>query len=208
MPNADEIGFRPLAAADLPLLRRWLATDFVREWYDDGPPDEAIAREYLPKIRGEDPTRPFLILLGERPIGYIQTYRIADSPDYASAVRVDADAAGVDLFIGEADCIHRGLGAPILRRFLCDIVFAAADVGSCVIGPAAGNAIAIRAYEKAGFRYLKTVRVPGEPEPEYLMRIARADVVATEPAARELTAPRPAIGERAGNRRSSHAAPP
>jgi hypothetical protein len=31
------------------------------------------------------------------------------------------------------------------------------------------------AYEKAGFRFFKTIQVPGEPEPEYLMRLTRGE---------------------------------
>ena len=46
------------------------------------------------------------------------------------------------------------------------------------------NRAAIRAYEKAGFTYLKTVEIPDEDDPEYLMRLARADL-AGEPSADE-----------------------
>jgi aminoglycoside 6'-N-acetyltransferase len=49
------------------------------------------------------------------------------------------------------------------------------DAGSCIIDPEPANRIAIRAYEKAGFRYVKTVKVPAEPQPAYLMRISRGD---------------------------------
>ena len=38
------------------------------------------------------------------------------------------------------------------------------------------NAIAIRAYEKAGFRYFKTIRLPDEDAPEYLMHIIPAEL--------------------------------
>ncbi|HEX3722640.1 MAG TPA: GNAT family N-acetyltransferase, partial [Nitrolancea sp.] len=113
-----------------------------------------------------------------RPIGYIQIYLIEDYPDYAQFVGADEQAAGVDLFIGEIDCIHRGLGPVLLKRFLCDLVFVRPDVTSCVIGPAISNVIAIRAYEKAGFRYFKTASIPDEDEPEYLMRIGRDAVLA------------------------------
>lgn len=37
--------------------------------------------------------------------------------------------------------------------------------------------IAIRAYEKAGFRHVKTVQVAKDPEPGYLMRIAKENGV-------------------------------
>jgi RimJ/RimL family protein N-acetyltransferase len=44
---------------------------------------------------------------------------------------------------------------------------------TCWIGPAAHNAIAIRCYEKAGFAHVRTVLIPGEDRPEYVMSLAR-----------------------------------
>jgi RimJ/RimL family protein N-acetyltransferase len=171
------ITFRPLAEDDLPLVVRWLNTPHVREWWQHDPRTIEEARaKYMPRIEGAEPTAAYVILVGGRPIGYIQAYRIADWPEYAGAVDVEEGAAGGDLFIGDEGFVHRGLGAPILRAFLRDVVFRMPGVMCCVIGPSAGNAIAIRAYEKAGFRHLKTVAVPGEDEPEYLMRIAPRDL--------------------------------
>lgn len=172
MAIEDAITFRPLAAQDLPLMVGWLNTPHVREWWADDPRtlEEACA-EYGPQLAGEDPTAGFIILLDAQPIGYIQTYRVADYPEHAAAMDVEEGAAGVDLFIGEEAHVHRGRGAPILRAFLHTVVFAQPGVTSCIIDPVVTNTIAIRAYEKAGFRHLKTVTVPGEEQPEYLMRI-------------------------------------
>jgi RimJ/RimL family protein N-acetyltransferase len=44
-----------------------------------------------------------------------------------------------------------------------------------VIGPEPKNAAAIRAYEKSGFRFFKSIQVPGEPEPEYLMKLSQQE---------------------------------
>ena len=172
------IGFRRMAMDDLPLLHRWLQMPHVLEWWWGGvaPTPEAIAEKYGPRILDEEATDPYLILHAGQPIGYIQTYRIRDYPEYAAAVGAGEEAAGVDLFIGEAEYLHRGLGSHILRRFLRDIVFAPEDIASCIIGPSEANRIAIRAYEKAGFRYYKTIPSENEPTPESLMRIARADL--------------------------------
>jgi len=172
------IGFRLMTLDDLPLLHRWLETPHVLEWWWGGvaPSYKDVAEKYGPYTQGESLTDPYLILYAGQPIGYIQTYRIRDYPEYDAAVGADEVAAGVDLLIGEADYLHKGLGRHILRRFLREIVFAAEDIVSCIIGPSEANAIAIRAYEKAGFRYLKTIPSKNEPTPEYLMRIARADV--------------------------------
>lgn len=61
----------------------------------------------------------------------------------------------------------------ILGMFLRGIVFASEEIASCIVGPEPENSVAIKCYERTGFRYLKTIRVPNEPEPEYLMRIDR-----------------------------------
>jgi RimJ/RimL family protein N-acetyltransferase len=172
------IGFRPLERADLPTLYRWLTTPHVARWYSQGEPrtPAGVEAKYGPRIDGRTPTRAFAILYGATPIGYIQTYLIGDYPDYARHVAADEEAAGVDLLVGEADYVHRGLGAPLLRTFLREIVFVQPGVASCIIGPEPKNLAAIRAYEKAGFRYLKTIQQPDEPEPEYLMRLARSEL--------------------------------
>jgi RimJ/RimL family protein N-acetyltransferase len=48
------------------------------------------------------------------------------------------------------------------------------DAEACFMGPEPDNRIAIRTYEKAGFRHLKTVRIPGgDTEYEYLMILER-----------------------------------
>ena len=178
MLDPAEIHFRTLRVPDLPSMHRWLNTDFVMQWWGrSGPSFEEVVKKYTPRIKGRGRTACFLIMYDDRPIGYIQTYKIKDYPDYASYVQTDEDAAGVDLFIGEADYIHKGLGSAILRTFLREIVFGTTDAVSCIIAPEPKNKAAIRAYEKAGFKYLKTIQVPGEPEPEHLMRIESADVL-------------------------------
>lgn len=86
---------------------------------------------------------------------------------------LNENAAGLDLFIGDPNFLHKGLGPEIMKRFLSEIVFARAGVESCVVGPELQNATAIRAYEKAGFNYVHTVQFPNEPDPEYLMHILK-----------------------------------
>ena len=119
----------------------------------------------------EDLSNPFLILYARTPIGYIQSYRISNYPDYNEHVQVDEKTAGIDLFIGEDDYLHRGFGTAILTKFLAEIIFSDDSILSCVIGPEPKNKAAVRCYEKVGFRYFKTITIPDEPESEYLMRI-------------------------------------
>jgi RimJ/RimL family protein N-acetyltransferase len=171
-----EISFRPLTHADLPLMHLWLNAGEAFTWYGRKPTTlEEIVAEYTPKIVGTEPVSGFVIVIDGQPAGYIQWYRTHDHPDYARQVDVPADSAGVDLFIGEAQLLHRGLGPDIIRVFLRQFVFADAHVGRCVIDPDERNTIAIRAYEKTGFRHLKTVQVKDEPAPSYLMELTREE---------------------------------
>ena len=169
-----DVSFRRLRASDLRLMHKWYNTEHVIQWYCKNPQsyEETVAK-CMPRITGEEPTRAFLIMYDAIPIGYIQTYRIADYPDYSKYVQADEDTAGLDLFIGEADWLHRGLGSRILRIFLREIVFADSWAKRCIVGPEPLNIVAIKAYEKAGFRYLKTIQLPDEDEPEYLMCVDR-----------------------------------
>jgi RimJ/RimL family protein N-acetyltransferase len=64
----------------------------------------------------------------------------------------------------------------MLRQFLRDVAFPFHGIDVCVIGPSVNNTAAIRAYEKAGFRALKQVAVPDEPDPEFLMRLSATDL--------------------------------
>jgi len=161
-------------------VRAWLLLPHVRAWYDDvataAYPDDAIAERRL-AMSGEDPTDHFLIRLDGRPIGDIQSYRIDDHPEYAAQIAIGRPAVGIDLFIGEADLIGRGHGPALIRAFLRDVAFPHYGLGLCVIGPTRSNTAAIRAYEKAGFRFLKMYLEPGAREPEhYLMELSRAQL--------------------------------
>ncbi len=151
-------------------MSRWWA-DPPRETY----PDDELEK-YQRRIRGEDLVDVFFIRHRGRPIGLIQSYRIDDHDEYGTALALDTPSAGIDLFIGEPDLIGKGHGPELIRSFLRDIVFACSALDECVIGPSVRNASAIRAYEKAGFHFVKDVRVPDEPDPEHLMRIHRQQV--------------------------------
>lgn len=170
------ISFRRMVATDLTQLHRWYTeSNEIRRWFSKDEPEslEGLREKYMPLILGEVPTHPFFILYSEHSIGYIQTYRIIDHVEYAQAVSISENAAGLDLCIGDERFLHKGLGADVLRRFLRSVVFRDEQIVSCIVGPESDNKVAIRAYEKVGFQYLKTVQGEGDAVPEYLMRLSR-----------------------------------
>ena len=185
-PREGTLGFRPLTEEDLALVRRWLLEPHVQRWWDDGvrtPYPDAELADHREAIRGGDPTYRYLIEQAGSPIGLIQHYRVGDHPEYAAALGLGEEAVGVDLFIGEPRLIGRGIGPAALRAFLLEVAFPFHSLDVCVIGPSVRNPSAIRAYEKVGFRPLRDVVVPGEPDPERLLRVTRAELLALIPRA-------------------------
>lgn len=167
------ISFRRLRREEIPLIHRWLLTPHVaRWWYEDVGTFEEVEATFSACVEGREPVEPYLILHGDSPIGYIQTYRVADDEEYEKHIGIEG-ASGVDLFIGEKDFLYKGLGAEIIIRFLEHVVFADESVEACIIDPEPTNETAIRAYEKVGFEYVKTIRVPTEPAEGYIMKLPR-----------------------------------
>ena len=120
------VAFRRLTEADLDLVEKWLGREHVaRSWRDDV--DDSLA-EYRAAIEGREPTDHFLIEVDGRQAGMVETYLVSDYPEWEKIVQVGAGVAGVDLLIGEAELIGRGLGPRILAAFARDVVFANPEI--------------------------------------------------------------------------------
>lgn len=172
---ADGLGFRPMGCEDLPLLYRWLERPHVKRWYrDHGDYDDVVAH-YGPALDGRDPTDHYIVELDGRPIGMLRTYLVADDPDYAEQIGIDdVTTAGVDILIGVEQLTGQGLGTKILERFVHDVVFERAEIVGCVADPDSANYASLRAFEKAGFRALRTFKEdPGDGEVHTLVRLDR-----------------------------------
>jgi aminoglycoside 6'-N-acetyltransferase len=153
-----------MVADDLRLLHEWTRRPHALPWYGDHGSYEDVVNHYLPALEGRDPTDHYIIVLDSDPIGMVQTYVVADYPDYARLVGVtDRDTAGVDIIIGEEELTGKGLGTEVLRHFVEEVVFARSETTRCVADPDANNVASLRAFEKAGFRAVrKFVEDPGD----------------------------------------------
>jgi len=147
---------------DLPLLAAWLGRPHVRRWYGErGSLDDVVAY-YGPSIEGQEPRDHYVVELEGRAVGMLQTYVVADHPEYAAVIGIrDRHTAGADILIGEEELTGFGLGTEILMRFVRDVVFARPETTRCVADPDLGNVASVRAFEKAGF-----VRIAEFVDPE------------------------------------------
>ena len=168
-----EIGFRRLGRDDLGLMYQWLRREHVRRWWDEHESYEDVADHYLPAIEGRRPTDLYLILLDDRPVGFIQAYLLADHPDFGALVGLGAGVAGVDLFIGEEELTGKGLGTNVLRAFVRDVVFAEPATSACIADPDVRNTASLRAFEKAGFRRVGEFLDPEDGQLHAIVRLDR-----------------------------------
>lgn len=177
--RSQRIAFRSLTLADMTIMSEWLSDPDVATWYREGVPTIGnLTGKYAAVIDGTEPTRGYITRIDSTDIGYIQAVPIDGYPDYARQMKLDRGAIGIDLFIGDPAWRHRGWGGPILQVFLERVVFGELQAPLAVIAPEPANARAIRAYEKAGFRWLKTVCIenaedPDESGDEYIMILKR-----------------------------------
>lgn len=142
--------FRPLTAADLPLVATWLARPHVAEWW--GGPLEL------------DPgVRQFLAFLDAEPIGYAQSYQaVACHRDGWWLDVDDPGVYGIDQFLAGGSRLGQGLGTRMVRAFVAQL-FADPRVTRVQADPSPANARAIRCYEKAGFHRVREVVTPDGP---------------------------------------------
>jgi aminoglycoside 6'-N-acetyltransferase len=145
--------FRPMSAADLSMVRRWLETPHVAQWWHD--PDEQFA------LVSEDLDHPamdqFVVTADDRPFAYLQCYDPTAWPDNGLGTH-PLGARGIDQFIGELDMVDRGHGSALIRSFADGLL--KTGTPRVVTDPDPENVRAVRAYEKAGFQKARLVNTP------------------------------------------------
>jgi aminoglycoside 6'-N-acetyltransferase len=152
---AQAYRFRPMTAADLPLVRRWLALPHVTEWW--GGPDEQFA------LVSGDLDHPamdqYIVTAGGDALGYLQCYHLSE---WNAGFGPQPDGTrGIDLFIADPAMIGCGHGSALIRAFADGLL--AGQTPRLVTDPDPANTRAIRAYEKAGFRKERHVDTPDGP---------------------------------------------
>jgi aminoglycoside 6'-N-acetyltransferase len=151
--TAGAYEFRPMTAADLPLVLHWLKQPHVVEWWGD-------THEQFALVSGDlevEAMEQFIVALGDRPFAYIQCYDPMVWPDNGLGEH-PGGTRGIDQFIGEPDMVDRGHGSAFIRAFIERTL--ADGAPRIITDPDPANARAVRAYEKAGFEKIHLVDTP------------------------------------------------
>lgn len=175
------ISWRRLDASDFPLLRQWLEQPFVARWWNHETSPEAVARDFGPAARGEEPSEDLLMLLDGEPFGLVQRCRFADYPEYgdelAGQAEIPEGAMTIDYLIGEPSQAGRGLGTRMIRAIV-EATWSDHTEATAVLVPVhVGNHASWRALEKAGLRRVAEVELepdnPLDDRAHHLYRIDR-----------------------------------
>ncbi len=150
--------FHPITYEDIPLIHRWFNTPHVqaffslREWSE-----EEVLKKLQPVLEKERSVFAFIIYMGKKPVGYIQYCPIEEHPwpDQEIREEVSKTAAGLDLFLGEAEMIGKGLGSQIVLAFLEKEIWP--KYSWCFADPDERNSASKRMFQKCGFEFHKNI---------------------------------------------------
>lgn len=152
------ISFRPLSGEHFPFLLRWLSSPHVKAWWNSDKEWtlQLIREKYETYVDGYKleagvcrPIHAFIIYGNDIPLGYIQLYNAYDFARSRPLEGLPLNLGAIDYYIGEARFLMQGVGLRALELFLSTMV---TSYGHIFVDPDALNGVALKIYEKAGFR--------------------------------------------------------
>ena len=154
----DKIRIRTMTPNDAAVLLKWMTDMRVLEFYEGR--DKRYTQELIYENFFEEDDESAIKVILEydgRPIGYGQIYEIMDR-DYGEYGYVNRSGTvyGMDQFIGEPDCWNKGIGTGYLRLVL-KFLREEKKADAVIMDPHQDNIRAIKCYQKAGFRIIKSL---------------------------------------------------
>jgi RimJ/RimL family protein N-acetyltransferase len=163
VPANDKDGnfmFKRVEEKDLPLLYSWFQASHVKQWWPVPEKKEDFFNSFLKRIRSTEIV-PYIVLLNDKPIGYLQSYPVDRSkstwlPDLPDGT------IGIDQFIGEREYVGKGFGTLFIKDFI-HFLQNKNNHFTVIVDPDPNNLAAIRCYEKVGFMKVGEYQAPLGP---------------------------------------------
>ena len=157
-----DFDFRPMTAADLPMLHAWRLRPHLQPWWFDAGTLAAFEARYLPRIAPTSHERGFIVWHQGQPFAFMQSYAVMSVGGDWWPQETDPGARGIDQFLANAGDLGLGLGAAMVRAFNARL-FTDATVSRVQTDPHPDNARAIASYRRAGFVDVGVVHTPDGP---------------------------------------------
>jgi len=151
---AHDVRLRPAGSADSGLVRSWLARPDIEAWW--GPRASTEAEVTMAMGSGHAICR--IIEADGVPVGYGHA---VDATIWGEELPEDLEPGtwDLDLFIASEAHRNRGIGARALMLLKQEVFATTLAIAVCVF-PSIANERAVRAYEKAGFRWRRVWNDP------------------------------------------------
>ena len=150
--QSPDVRLRPATLDDVPTLEAWDREPHVIACSSDRPDLEVAfdgidwPHELADQASG---ITTFIAEADGRPVGVLQVCDPHSEPSHYWG-EIEPGLRAIDIWIGPADALNRGLGARMMTIALDD-AFAEPDVDAVVIDPLASNTAAQRFYRRLGF---------------------------------------------------------
>jgi len=173
--HPNNVSFKEVITDDLPLLFTWFKEPHVKQWWPTPEENESFAK-FLQRIRSKE-TRPYIVFIDEKPIGYIQYYHIDRSVEKAGTwlPELPETTVGTDQFIGDPQYLGKGYGTLFIKEFIKYLTHTLQpNITTIIVDPEPTNYAAIRCYEKVGFKPVGSYTTPWGPS-----LLMRYDIIST-----------------------------
>jgi aminoglycoside 6'-N-acetyltransferase len=150
---SNELSIRLMRLDDVDLMVKWLNDPNVLEFYEEPPSTrEMVIEKYGPRIDGDHYVVPCIVEFKEKPIGYIQYYKVPQS-EWQRYGLSSGNMYGIDQFIGKTEWWGKGIGTNMIQLMLHFLENQGAS--KVVLEVKRQNGRAISSYKKCGFVKVK-----------------------------------------------------
>lgn len=175
--------WRPFRRDDAGRMFHWMQQPHVAPWWDD------VERTPASTVEELDPDAPdnrhlhqVIIEITEGagptlPVGWLQWYLLDDEPTWGPGLVPPPQTTALDLLIGDAAWIGRGVGPAVIRQIGAEMARQVPDCTQLWIDPNPRNVRAVRAYAGVGFRDTGVDLV----DPEHPAEVRRLMIAAVDP---------------------------
>lgn len=142
---------RKIEEKDIALMNAWLYKPYILHWYED---PEAWIDEIKQRNDSFAFIHHFIVMGGERPVGFCQYYDCYDAGEDWYSVQIPGQTYSVDYIIGEEEYLNKGYGKRIIH-LLIDRIQEETQAKEIIVQPEEENLPSCKALISCGFEYNK-----------------------------------------------------